>query len=103
LAETRRPLIVFLALIALVFGQSAAELHALKHLGVRNDASGAPAPHAQLCLECASFAPLAGAHSGPAHALIVAFLVTAFVLPAVEATRPAARTPSAFEARAPPR
>jgi len=103
LATTRRPLIAFLALLALALGQSAAGLHALKHLGSRSDASEAPAPHVQLCLECASFAPLAGANSGPAHAVVVAFPATGGVLPALEAAHFTGRSQVSFQARAPPR
>jgi hypothetical protein len=100
---TRKPLIAWLALVALVLGQSAAGLHALKHLGSRSDATGTPTQHVQLCLECASFAPLAGVHGSPAYGLLVAFGAAAGVLPVLDIACETARVASPFQARAPPR
>jgi hypothetical protein len=99
----RRPLIAWLALVALVLGQSAAGLHALKHLRSGSDATGAPMQHVQLCLECASFAPLAGAHGSPSSGLIVAFVAAAGVLPVLDVACAATRVAFPFQARAPPR
>ena len=86
-----------------MLGQSAAGLHALKHFGSRTDAAGAPVQHVQLCLECASFAPLAGAHGGHADAFTLEFV--AAVLPVGLADVPIAPTRDSlpFQARAPPR
>ena len=103
LSTTRRPLIAFLALLAFVFGQSAAGLHALTHVGSRNDATGAPVQHFQVCLECASFAPLAGAHGGQVQALALERVVTRLPAGLADAAIIAARIASPFQARAPPR
>ena len=103
LVLTRKSLIAFLALMALVIGQSAAGLHALKHLGLKSDAAGVPGQHASLCLECASFAPFAGAHGGSSVLPVVVFVATDGVVPAIEAASLARRPNSSFQARAPPR
>jgi hypothetical protein len=103
LVLTRRSLIAFLALIALVIAQSAAGLHTLAHVGPKGDAAGAPAQHATLCLECVSFAPLAGAHGGSSVLPVVLFVATDGVVPAIEAASLARRPNSSFQARAPPR
>jgi hypothetical protein len=92
-----------LALIALVMAQSAAGLHALAHVGPKGDAAGAPGQHVKLCLECASFAPLAGAHGGSPVLPVVVFVATDGVVPAIEAASLARRPNSSFQARAPPR
>jgi zona occludens toxin (predicted ATPase) len=102
LALTRRSLILVLTLIALVIAQSAAGLHALKHFGSRSDAAGAPAQHPTLCLECASFAPVAGAHGGSGAQPVVAFVAADGVVPEIEAASFSRRPNSSFEARAPP-
>jgi hypothetical protein len=86
-----------------VLGQSAAGLHALKHFGLKSDAAGAPIQHVQLCLECASFAPLAGVHTGPVHGLVAAFVAADGVLPFLDVACAAARLAFPFQARAPPR
>jgi hypothetical protein len=100
----RKPLIAWLALLALILGQSASGLHALKHLGSGSDATGGPAQqHLQLCLECASFTPLAAVHGAPTHLLLVAFVAAAGVLPILDAACAAARRAVPFQARAPPR
>jgi hypothetical protein len=103
LIRSRKTSIFVLTLLALLLAQAAAGLHALKHFRAGVDPAGLPGQHAQLCMECASFAPLAGAHGGPATSLVAAFL------PA-EQLRPLARSPltgQAFQAsyrtRAPPR
>lgn len=103
LYTTRRPLIAFLALLALVLGQAAAGLHALKHFGSSGDASGAPAPHVQLCLECASFAPLAGAHGGHAQAFILEFAAAGSPVALADVAVAPTRESRPFQARAPPR
>jgi len=89
--------------VALVLGQSAAGLHALKHLRSGSDAAGAPAQHLQLCLECASFAPLAGVHGSPAHGLVVAFVAAGGLPTFLAVACAAARVAPPFQARAPPR
>jgi hypothetical protein len=103
LATPRRLLIALLTLIALVLGQSAATLHALKHYGSGDDAAGAPAEHVQLCLECVSFAPLASPHGSPALVLFVAALGLWMFLRWRERPPVAARPHRAFRSRAPPR
>jgi hypothetical protein len=89
--------------MALVLGQSAATLHALKHYGSRDDGAGNPAQHVQLCLECVSFAPLASPHGGSALVLFVATLALwVFVRTPGPALLPSRPRP-AFRSRAPPR
>jgi len=103
LAPQRLPLITLLTLIALVLGQSAATLHALKHYGNRDDVAGNPAQHVQLCLECVSFAPLASPHGGSALLLFAATLaLRVFVRSPDRAPLPSRPRP-AFRSRAPPR
>lgn len=97
-------MIALLALLALVLGQAAAGMHALKHAGSRGDnGAGTPSPHVQLCLECVSFAPLVGAHGSPVHVLAIAFVAAAGPLPVVGAVYAAERPATPFRARAPPR
>jgi hypothetical protein len=103
LVPSRRPLTVFLALIALVIAQSAAGLHALKHFGSNDNAAGAPGQHVSLCLECASYAPFSGAHGGSSALPVVAFVAADGVGPAIDAASLARRSNSTFQARAPPR
>jgi hypothetical protein len=86
-----------------VLGQSAAGLHALKHFGSRSDAAGAPAQHVQLCLECASFAPLAGAHGSHADSFILEFVAAGLPVGLADVAIAAARDARPFQARAPPR
>lgn len=74
MVRSRKKPLVFLALVALLIAQAGAGLHALKHLGMHGDATGLPGQHALLCLECASFAPLAAAHGGAVTAIVVAAL-----------------------------
>jgi hypothetical protein len=92
-----------LALIALVIAQSVVGLHALKHFGSNDNATGVPGQHVSFCLECASHAPFFGAH-GASHALpVVAFVATDGVASAIEAASYSRRAYSSFQARAPPR
>lgn len=98
----KRP-IAILSLIALLVAQAAAGSHAARHLRLGGDRSDLPGVHTQLCLECASFAPLASAHGGTATALTIAAAgIDAFIL---SFERAAAVRPlrAAFQARAPPR
>jgi hypothetical protein len=99
----RKKPIVLLALVALLTAQAAAGLHALKHFGQPGEPLGLASHHVQLCLECASFAPLNGTHSGSTTAVTVAALDPgAFVRSGSHA--PAERSPAlAFRSRAPPR
>jgi hypothetical protein len=94
----RHTLLALLALLALVLGQAAALLHGLKH-----DAAGAPATHSQVCLECASFAPLASPHGATTLTLIVAALATWVFVCSFERPSVARRPVRAFRSRAPPR
>ena len=95
--------IVPLALIALLIAQSAAGLHVVKHLSAPGESTGLPAQHLQLCLECASFAPLAGAHGGAATSVIVAFVAADGVMPGAAHEAARVLTPLPFHSRAPPR
>jgi hypothetical protein len=102
LIRSRKTPIVILTLLTLLLAQAAAGLHALKHFSAGVDPT-LPGQHSQVCLECASFAPLVGAHGGPATALVVAVLTA-------ESLRPLARSPLAghrfqasYQSRAPPR
>lgn len=95
--------IAILALVALLFAQAAAGLHALKHFRVGGDSTGVPDAHSQLCLACVSFAPLASIHGGtPASFTVASVGVEEFSLPpdGVPAER---RSYVAFRSRAPPR
>ncbi|MFO1405912.1 MAG: hypothetical protein U1F08_00125 [Steroidobacteraceae bacterium] len=93
-----RPLLAFLALVALVLGQSAALVHALKH-----EPAKGPAQHAQVCVECASFAPLAAPHGGAAAALFVAVVAGWVFVRSVDRSTVASGPVLAFRSRAPPR
>ncbi len=98
----KRP-ITILSLIALLVAQAAAGSHAARHLRLGGDRTDVPGVHTQICLECASFAPLASAHGGMATALTVAALgIDTFIH---SSERAAAVRPlrAAFQARAPPR
>jgi hypothetical protein len=98
----KRPL-VLLALLALLVSQAAAGLHALNHFGKQGDPLGVPGHHAQLCHECASFAPLAALHGASITALTIANLGT-YAIP-VAAGRVLADLSAyfPFRSRAPPR
>jgi hypothetical protein len=78
-------------------------MHALKHFGSRGDASGAPTQHVQLCFECASFAPLAGAHGGHAQAFTLDFAAAGSPIEWADAAIVVALDTRPFQARAPPR
>lgn len=95
--------IVLLALIALFIAQPAAGLHVVKHLGAPGESTGLPGQHLQLCLECASFAPLAGAHGGAATSALVAFVAADSVMPVADHEAACVLTPLPFRSRAPPR
>jgi len=98
----KRP-ITILSLIALLVAQAAAGSHAARHLRLGGDQSDLPGVHTQVCLECASFAPLALAHGGTATALTVAALgIDTFTLfpGRTVVVRPRR---SSLQARAPPR
>jgi len=97
-----KPIVLF-ALLALLVAQAGAGLHALKHFGSNGDPTGVPGTHLQLCLECASFAPLASAHGGVATMFTVAALAGDVFARVLEATTAAHRPQLAFRSRAPPR
>lgn len=103
LIRSRKTSIVILALLTLLLAQAAAGLHALKHFGQRGDPLGLPGQHSQLCLECASFAPLTGAHGGPATVLVVTVLAGAGPLLLLYAAHAGQRLPATYQSRAPPR
>ena len=98
----RRPVILF-ALLALLFAQAGAGLHALKHFGSSADPAGVPSQHTQLCLECASFAPLASVHGGGVTALPVAALGVEGFLSAFDSAGVGRHSYAFFRSRAPPR
>jgi len=78
-------------------------MHALNHFGVEGDGPKSPAQHSVLCLECASFAPLAAANGGAVTAFALAALVGgtfAVLFDDVPAHR---QQPIPFRSRAPPR
>ncbi|NJD32500.1 MAG: hypothetical protein FIB04_11510 [Gammaproteobacteria bacterium] len=94
--------IALLALLALLFAQAAAGLHALKHLGARNDSPGIPDAHSQLCLACVSFAPLASAHGGTTVSFDVASLGVESFVRAAAPVAAEQRHHFGFRSRAPP-
>lgn len=96
-------LVATLALVALLVAQLAAGLHAIRHLQQRSDAAGLPGQHAPLCLECASFAPLAAAHGGALTSLFTAFVGADVVPVRLEVAAAVHRLHVRFQARAPPR
>lgn len=96
-----KPIVLF-ALLALLVAQAGAGLHVLKHFGSGGDPTGVPAPHVQLCLDCASFAPLAAAHGGVATVFLVAALGSDVFARVPEVAVAARRPRLAFRSRAPP-
>lgn len=94
----RRPLLALLALVALVLGQSAALVHALKH-----EPGKGPAQHTTVCFECASYAPLAAPHGGTTAAVFVAAVATWVFLRSFDPASVTTRPVLAFRSRAPPR
>ena len=98
----KRP-ITILSLIALLVAQAAAGAHVARHLRAAGDGTDLPGVHTQVCLECASFAPLASAHGGGATVLTVAAQgVEEFVL--LPEPAPVVRRDRApYHSRAPPR
>ena len=103
LIRSRSKPIALLALIALLVAQSAAGLHVLKHLGTPGESTGLPGQHMQLCLECASFAPLAGAHGGAGASAVVAFVAADGAILLVDHAAARVRAALPFQSRAPPR
>jgi hypothetical protein len=83
--------------------QAGAGLHALKHFGLQGDPAGLPGHHAQLCLECASFAPLASAHGGAVTALAVAAVCGSVFVGVLAVAATDRQPPLGFRSRAPPR
>ncbi len=98
--SVHRP-IVLLALLALLFAQAAAGLHALKHFGTA-DSSRLPDAHAQLCLACVSFAPIASAHGGAVAAFFAGVPAVEFVAPVAGDVRIESQLVVSFRSRAPP-
>lgn len=101
--QYRRKPIILLALLALLVAQAAAGLHALKHFGKQGDPIGVPGHHVQLCLECASFAPLGAAHGGTVTSLSVAAIAADGLTALVTSVCPPRSVHSPFRSRAPPR
>jgi len=102
LHSLRRP-IAILSLVALLLAQLAAGSHAARHLRLGGDRTDLPGVHTQICLECASFAPLALAHGGTATALSVAALGIDTLVALCDRVAIVRPLRAAFEARAPPR
>ena len=100
LRRIRRPVALF-ALVALLVAQMAAGSHAARHLRVDNP--DVPGTHTQVCLECASFAPLASAVGGAVVALTVAALGLAEIFVGAGQLRVVQRQLVAFRSRASPR
>jgi hypothetical protein len=103
LIQSRRKPIAFLMLIALLVAQLAAGLHVLKHLGTSVETVGLPGQHLPLCLECASFAPLAGMHGPIAAGLVIALPAADGVRPLADPGSPTLSRQLPFRSRAPPR
>lgn len=101
LARSAQRSIALLALLALLFAQAAAGLHALKHLSTA-DSSRVPDAHAQLCLACVSFAPIASAHGGTVASVFAGVPVAAFVAPVDSDVRVESQLVVSFRSRAPP-
>jgi len=101
--QYRKKPIILLALLALLVAQAAAGLHALQHFGKQGDPLGVPGHHAQLCLECASFAPLGAAHGGAVTSFTVAAIAADGLTAFFTGVSPARAVPSPFRSRAPPR
>jgi hypothetical protein len=95
--------VILFALLALLFAQAGAGLHALQHFGRGGDPAGVPSLHTQLCLECASFAPLASVHGGAVTSLAVAALGVDRFTSAFETSTVDYRSYAYFRSRAPPR
>jgi hypothetical protein len=93
--------IVICALAALLVAQAAAGFHAARHL--RSDQPGPPGGHAQVCLECASFAPLTSAHGGSVTCLTVASLGVAEFIRSHDDRAAGRRHFASYRSRAPPR
>jgi hypothetical protein len=103
LVRSRKLPIAIFTLLALLVAQAAAGLHAARHFRAGGDAPGLPGTHAQLCLECTTFAPLAFAHGGAVASFTVASLGLAeFIRPNDDAAG-GFRHRAAYRSRAPPR
>ena len=96
------PIAIF-TLLALLVAQAAAGLHAARHFRAGGDAPGLPGTHVQLCLECASFAPLASAHGGAVTSFAVAPLGVAEFLHSHDDAATGFRHHAPYRSRAPPR
>ena len=101
--QYRRKPMILLALLALLVAQAAAGLHALQHFGKQGDPLGVPGHHAQLCLECASFASLGAAHGGTVTALAVMAVAGDGLTALFTGASPARAVHSPSRSRAPPR
>lgn len=98
-----RTTLVAIALLALLFVQSVAQVHVLRHLPGGPDGPALPGQHSQLCMDCVSHAPLLVVAGGVAAALFLACLATG-TLPIVATEPSVARSRHhAFRSRAPPR
>lgn len=103
LIRFRRTSVAALALIALLFAQSAVCLHVLKHLAAGDGGIGQPATEARLCLDCVSIAPLVSAHGGALTAFAVAPIAGEVFADVPEETVADRQHRSPFRSRAPPR
>jgi len=102
LIRSRRSSVVLLTLLALLLAQAAAGLHLLRHLGAGRDSAGPPGQHSPVCQECASFAPLAGTHGGPAGVLTVAAAGPVGLRSSFQDQQHGHRLEASYQSRAPP-
>lgn len=98
----RRPLAVFVALVALCLAQSVALSHALSHLGSR-DQPNSPGQHSQVCTDCVSHAPLLVTGGAAAVVLFLAFHAFCALRPHAIRAPIGRAVHYAFRSRAPPR
>jgi hypothetical protein len=97
----KRPFVIF-TLLALLVAQAAAGQHAARHLRAAGDAPGLPGTHTQLCLECASFAPIASAHGGTVTSFAIASLGFAEFIRPQDDTAAGVGHYTPYRSRAPP-
>ncbi len=103
LVPSRRTPIAVLALVALLFAQSAVCLHMLKHFAAGDDGTGQPTTEARLCLDCVSYAPLLSAHGGSVPLFVMTPLAVDVFAVLRDETITGRRHHSPFRSRAPPR
>ena len=103
LSRYREKPFVLLVLVALIVAQAGAGLHALQYFGKQGDPLGLPGQHAQLCLECASFAALEYSNGSGVTALESVILTGRLLFGPVADASDSHRREPYFRSRAPPR